>query len=46
MIVSIIIPVFNTKYEDLLKCLDSILIGFVCNSIFCVVIWNDRKSYI
>lgn len=25
MMVSIIIPVFNTKYEDLLKCLDSIL---------------------
>ena len=25
MIVSIIIPVFNTKYEDLLKCLGDIL---------------------
>ena len=36
-----------TDFEEVVR-LDTeyISIGFVCNSIFCVVIWNDRKSYI
>ena len=42
MIVSIIIPVFNTKYEDLLKCLDSILAQTFPN--FEVVIIDDGSE--
>ena len=42
MIVSIIIPVFNTKYEDLLKCLDSILAQTFPN--FEVIIIDDGSE--